>query len=265
MFKEPDKVPTDDDWDPRYQDGYTWMENYINKVERRLKTRSTVAVENKQDPNYFANYLDVNSAISFMLVNELSGNRDYFQDGQHSGPHSTYLYKNKGGKLFFGPGWDFDYETYISQSYIDEHSENGWRGFTRTGYYYHFMRYNPDFVEQVKTIWNERMEAFSGLPGYITGMVQKISLSQQFDEELWPYKNETNRNDNHDYYEGRWWPNGSVVPFSTAISRMIDNFNARLEWIDDRINGNKNKGISPLGTTNPTFLFEDPSQWPQED
>ena len=55
----------------------------------------------------------------FMLVNELSGNRDFFQNGLHGGPHSTYLYKDKGGPLYMGPGWDFDYETYISQSYIN--------------------------------------------------------------------------------------------------------------------------------------------------
>lgn len=264
MFKEPDKVPSDEDWNSKYQDGYAWMQNYINKVERRLKTRSTVA--NKEDANYYGNYLDVNSAISFMLINELSGNRDYFQDGDdnHKGPHSTYLFKDKGGKLFFGPGWDFDYETYIAQSEINKHSENGWRGFTRTGYYYHYLRYDPDFVEKVKTIWNERKTAFSSLPAHIQEMVGKISLSQQFDEGLWPYKGEENRNDNYDYYEG-WYPRGALISFSTAISRMIRNFGDRLEWIDDRINGNETKGIPPLGTTDPEFSFEDSSQWPQGD
>ena len=89
-----------------------------------------------------------------MLVNELSGNRDFFQNGLHGGPHSTYLYKDKGGPLYMGPGWDFDYETYISQSYINQNSERGWRGFLRTGYYYHYMRYNAEFVNSVKALWN---------------------------------------------------------------------------------------------------------------
>ncbi|MBR5175433.1 MAG: CotH kinase family protein [Bacteroidales bacterium] len=259
MFKEPDEDPADPEFDPRYQDGYTWMENYINEFEKVLKTRSAVA---NGDYN---NYLNVDSAILFMLLNELSGNRDYFQNGDedHYGPHSTYLYKDKGGLLFMGPGWDFDYETFIAQSYINQNSDNGWRGFLKTGYYYHFLRYNDDFVERVKTLWNERKEAFSGLPAYINGMVEKIELSQKFDEELWPFKNETNRNDNHDFYEG-WYPRGTLIPFKTAINSMITNFNDRVTWMDDRINGNKSKGINPLGTTNPSFLFEDYSEWTSE-
>ena len=246
MFKEPDEDPADPEFDPRYQDGYTWMENYINEFEKVLQTRSCVANGD------FNNYINAESAISFMLVNELSGNRDFFQNDLHGGPHSTYLYKDKGGLLYMGPGWDFDYETYISQSYINQNSERGWRGFLRTGYYYHYMRYNAEFVNSVKALWNEKKGAFSGLPGYIEEMADRISLSQAFDEELWPYKNEANRNDNHDYYEG-WWPRGTVVPFTTAVGRMIENFNARLQWMDAQINA--------LGTTNPDFLFETPGEW----
>ena len=114
------------------------------------------------------------------------------------------------------------------------------------------MRYNAEFVNSVKALWNEKKGAFSGLPGYIEEMADRISLSQAFDEELWPYKNEANRNDNHDYYEG-WWPRGTVVPFTTAVGRMIENFNARLQWMDAQINA--------LGTTNPDFLFENPGEW----
>ena len=260
MFKEPDEDPSDDDFDSRYLDGYAWMKNYINEFERVLKTRKSV-----EDGEY-ENYLNTESAIKFVLLNELSGNRDFFQNGDedHFGPHSTYLYKDKGGKLFMGPGWDFDYETYIAQSYINQNSDDGWRGFLKTGYYYHYLRYNADFVEEIKSIWNEKYSALSGLPGYIDNMVKKIKLSQEFDEALWPYEGETNRNDNHDYYSGRY-PRGTLISFSTAISTMKTNFSARLQWIDDRINGNTASGIDPLGTTDPDFLFEDSSEWPTEE
>lgn len=262
MFKEPDEDPHAEDFDQRYQTGYTWMENYINNLEKVLKTKSSVYNGDPDHNGDFNDLLDVDSAILFMLLNELSGNRDYFQDGDedHYGPHSTYLYKDKGGKLFFGPGWDFDYETYIAQSYINKSgTKDGWRGFTQTGYYYHYMRYNPKFVERIKTLWNDtdRKTAIQGLPAYINQMAGKISLSQQYDEDLWPYDPDDsstteNRNDNHDYYD-TW--NRKVIPFTTAISTMITNFNARVSWMDTKINA--------LGTTNPTFLYEDPSEWPQ--
>ena len=252
MFKEPDDDPmkADKTTGILYQEAYTWMENYIKEFERILKTRSTVT------SGAYENYLDVDSAIMFMLLNELTGNRDFFQNGNDEvfGPHSTYLYKDKGGKLFMGPGWDFDYETFIAQSYINQNSNNsdGWRGFTKTGYYYHYLRYNPIFVQRIKDLWNEKKAAFLGLTAYINQMAGKISLSQEFDEAIWPYKtSQANRNDNHDYYE-----NWKVVPYTTAISRMTTNFEARVTWMDTRIN--------QLSTTNPSFKYGTPDNWPSQ-
>ncbi|WP_197530911.1 CotH kinase family protein [Bythopirellula polymerisocia] len=46
-------------------------------------------------------YLDVDAAIDFHLFNVFSGNPDAFR-------LSTYLTKDRGGKLAFGPLWDFD-------------------------------------------------------------------------------------------------------------------------------------------------------------
>lgn len=252
MFKEPDEDPAADGFDSRYQDGYTWMENYINEFERVLKTRSCVA---NGDYN---TYLDVDSAILFMLLNELSGNRDFFQNGDHSGPHSTYLYKDKGGKLFMGPGWDFDYETFVSQSKINDNSNNrdGWRGFTKTGYYYHYLRYNADFVARIKTLWSSRVEAISGLPDYIETMKGYIGLSQEFDEGKWSWNNTpwgSNRRDNDDYN----------LTFSDAVTRMKNNFTARVTWMDNRIMG-KN-GYTAIKTTNPSFEYNRPSEWPTEE
>ena len=257
MFKEPDEDPSVQGTNPAYAAGYAWMENYINEFERVLQTRSSVA---NGDYN---NYFDIDSAILFMLLNELSGNRDFFQNGQHSGPHSTYLYKGKAkdtgrNKLFMGPGWDFDYETFVSQSKINDNSNNrdGWRGFTKTGYYYHYLRYNADFVARIKTLWNSKVDALSGLPTYIETMKGYIGLSQQFDEGKWSWDNLpylSNRKDNFDYN----------ISFPAAITRMKENFTARVTWMDNRING-KN-GQTAIGRTDPNFIFETPDDWPTEE
>lgn len=246
MFKEPDDPKTDvidDKTSYTYQDAYTWMQNYINKFEQALKTQSSFA---GPEPPLYKSYLDVDSAIYFMLLNELTGNRDFFQNGDdtHFGPHSTYLYKDKGGLLFMGPGWDFDYETFISQDYIDQNSDNGWRGFAKTGYYYYYLCYDPSFVQRIKDLWNLTMPKFQELPAHINKMATKISLSQQFDQELWPYAKSTDkarRNDNHDYYE-----NGDVVPFQTAVERMITNFNARVNWMNTEIKSDSFTTTSPF-------------------
>lgn len=236
MFKEPDEDPADATTDPAYAAGYAWMENYINEFEKVLKTESDVA------NHLYENYLDVDSAIWFMLLNELTGNRDFFQNGGEEvfGPHSTYLYKDKGGKLFMGPIWDFDYETFIPASYYSSWGSSGfkWRGFDNAGYYYHFLCYDQQFVDRIKALWNSKKADFAALTTYIDTMAANISLSQKFDEEIWPFHNETNRNDNHDY----------TLSFEDAIARMKTSFNAKLEWMDSKINS--------LSRTSPTFKYK---------
>lgn len=46
-------------------------------------------------------YIDMDSFVDYFLINEFFGNYD-------AGNHSTYMYKNSGGKLYIGPVWDFD-------------------------------------------------------------------------------------------------------------------------------------------------------------
>lgn len=46
-------------------------------------------------------YIDTDSFVDYFLINEFFGNYD-------AGNHSTYMYKNSGGKLYIGPVWDFD-------------------------------------------------------------------------------------------------------------------------------------------------------------
>lgn len=56
------------------------------------------------DENLFRiydHYIDIDSFVDYFLINEFFGNYD-------AGEHSTYMYKNSGGKLFIGPVWDFD-------------------------------------------------------------------------------------------------------------------------------------------------------------
>ena len=146
-----------------------------------------------------------------------------------------------------GPGWDFDYETFIPEEYYPKegygwNAQNKfcWRGFDNTGYYFYFMCYDSQFVGKVQDFWSGFKSGESlktDFAAYINGMVAKISLSQEFDEARWPYDSkydattQKNRNDNHDY----------TLPFldpdaeEDAIRRMINSFNARVDWMDGKI------------------------------
>jgi hypothetical protein len=244
MFKEPDEdadaleAAGNVEIANNYRAAYSWMRTHINEFETVLKTKS--AVEAKE----YENYLDVNSAIMFMLLNELVANGDFFQTSNDEvfGPHSTYLYKDKGenAKIYMGPVWDFDYLTFTSC--------RSWRGFKSNQYYYYYMLHNQDFVDQVKYLWSKYKTIFEGLTDYIDDMARKLSLSQKFDEGRWPYAtNQANRNDNKDFYE-----NGQVVPYLTAVGRMKTYFEARIDWM--------NTQITNLETTNPSGRYRN-GQW----
>ena len=56
-------------------------------------------------------YIDIDSFVDYFLINEFFGNYD-------AGNHSTYMYKNSGGKLYIGPVWDFDQA--MNNYYADE-------------------------------------------------------------------------------------------------------------------------------------------------
>ena len=86
------KTPETDDpnYDPEIYLSY--IENYVNQC---------IAVMDSKDWNEICKYIDVDSFVDTYLVQELFCNIDC-----HS--FSFYFYKEKGGKLYAGPIWDFD-------------------------------------------------------------------------------------------------------------------------------------------------------------
>lgn len=220
MFKEPDeeKLTTTD---------FQYMQNYISDLEKTIYSKSAVA------NHEYENYLDISSAIKFMLLNELTGNRDFFQGNPHYGPHSTYLYKDAGEKLFMGPVWDFDYETFIPYKWYDGWGyarSYKWRGFENSGYYYYWLCADQQFVDNVKSIWSDlKTTSEQALLEYIEEMVGLIGSSQQFDEKMWPHNSsQENWNDNHDY-------DSSIPTYRNAVDLMKSSFTTKVSWMDSQI------------------------------
>jgi hypothetical protein len=88
--------PDHDDMLPEQK---TYIENFIREFELAL------FFDNYQDPqNGYYRYIDMNSFVDYMIVNELAKNIDAYR-------WSTFMYKkrdSKGGKLYMGPVWDFN-------------------------------------------------------------------------------------------------------------------------------------------------------------
>jgi len=89
-------------------------------------------------------YIDIDSFVDYFLINEFFGNYD-------AGNHSTYMYKNSGGKLHIGPVWDFDQA--MNNYYADE-METDTLAFQTKPF---FERLSKDirFIDALKARYNE--------------------------------------------------------------------------------------------------------------
>lgn len=72
-----------------------YIEEDISRMERVLYS------DNRTEFLRYPEYLDVESFVNYFLINELLTSYD-------AGLHSTYFYKDIGGKIAMGPCWDFD-------------------------------------------------------------------------------------------------------------------------------------------------------------
>ncbi len=91
-----DLNPTDLTFTKDYRDA---IENYLSEAYQSF------------DLGTYQNYVDINQWIDYFIVQEITKNVDNWYS-------SVYLFKDKSGKLTFGPLWDFDF-AYGNADYID--------------------------------------------------------------------------------------------------------------------------------------------------
>ncbi len=73
-----------------------YIQSWFDGFQRALRSPNW-----KDTENGYRAYIDVDAWIDFHVLEVLSGNVDIFR-------FSTFFYKPRGGKLTFGPHWDFD-------------------------------------------------------------------------------------------------------------------------------------------------------------
>lgn len=94
---------------------YNYISNYVQQTENAIFGKNF----KDSDGVSYDEYLDVDAAIDYYWVQEFSLNGDAFGSG------STYLYKKRNGKLYWGPLWDFDYVAWGATEYNDGNQVTG--------------------------------------------------------------------------------------------------------------------------------------------
>lgn len=200
-----------------------WIEDYLGDLETELFG------PNFRNPQTgYAAYLDPESFIDHHLITETFKEMDGYR-------LSTYLHKDRGGRMVMGPVWDYNLS-------LGNYSTTGaWNGHDPTGWYYTYVPeesylngwYNrlfrdPDFQDQYRARWWElRRAAFS--TDHIVNMmhrfVEEVGEATDRNFERWPILG-------LDVWE---YSRVGFPTYDEEISYMVDWIETRLAWIDTQM------------------------------
>lgn len=190
MFKDPDEVNDQQ---------FAFIRDYVDSFENALYDDTRFAKGEYMD------YIDVESFVDWWLVMELTG----IWEPNH--PKSTYMHKDKGGKLTMGPVWDFDWETYMPTTWFR----------IKDALYYGRLFQDPEFVSLVKERWNTLKPEFETFPQHVRNEAERIRNSEYMNHLMWPITQVVNKDES--------------MSFDDAVDSMIKSYTAKMEWMDTEI------------------------------
>ena len=174
--------------------------------------------------NNWQQYIDINTAVDFFIVEDLFKNVDV-------GYASAFMYKNKGGKLFFGPLWDFDLSS-LNQGHIDYNMRQHYDWYSsrwdKNPFCYFFMKDN-DFIKALKERWEEwSPNLLNDINSLIDNMTRLFETSRIKNFEKWDIIGK-----NRD-----WYTSSEVYDAKTyeaQVTLLKGWFTNRINWMNEAI------------------------------
>lgn len=125
------------------------------------------------------NYIDLESAVNFYIVQEIMGNAEGFHG-------SCYLYKDRGNntKLNFGPVWDFG-NSYRHSGFIYDEPPFG------DSWISELVKF-PHFQSMVQQRWNDEYWRLSTIYDLMDQLAARISSAANCDCGKWPSYSSSN-------------------------------------------------------------------------
>lgn len=227
--------------------------NYIQTYMNDFETMMNSSTYN--DPvNGYPKYIDVNSFIDLLIINEVSKNVDGYK-------LSTYLVKEsiiKGGKLSVGPVWDYDI-AWHNCNYGGTDSPFGWAypGQTTTEpspmWWLRLMQ-DADFMNRLRCRWNELRQtilSINSLNSFIDGYAGQINEGQERNFRQWPilgayiYPNPQNQ---------------AGANYGTEIADLKNWLVNRIAWMDANMVGDCAVGIEEQLVSDDIKVYPNPMQ-----
>ena len=162
------------------------------------------------DGRPYSEYMDIWSAARYWWIQEYSVNHDGMRTS------STYLYKERGGRLFWGPLWDFDLALGAG--------DGGTEGFEHCGMVWldHLRAFDKEYGRTLTECWGE-LDALIGRvlekDGVLDTFASEIRASWEADSFRW----------------GSSDGDGASAGFDEAVGDLRRWMSERREWIRENI------------------------------
>lgn len=219
-----------------------YIQNRIFNFETVMKFSSDISDSSTGYPKY----IDVDSFVDFILVNEVAKNVDAYR-------LSTYIYKNRDDintKFFAGPVWDFNLG-FGNADYYEGWKFEGWQidyltnpdnmnsgeNFL-TPFWWRKLYEDKNFRDKVYKRWHylrNNYLATSNVLSYVDSLVTLLDEAKNRNFEKWPVLNQ--------YVWPNYYVGQTYLDEITYLKNWITN---RLNWLDQNMIGTPT-GIETTG------------------
>ncbi len=213
-----------------------YLNNYLDELEILINNLEDDDPDNDTiDGKTWRDYMDEDSFIDYYFMQEFTQNGDAYGSG------STYLYKDRNGKLFWGPLWDFDFVAWAAYetNYISSNGVDGFGMISSCPWMETLLQHDEAFKQKVIDRWDDISEMMAGA-------TEEGGLIDQYFQETY-YSALANYQVRSTYLadgEGYWGGNIELVDddgepyvlnYSNEMARLKNYINARKDWIDENI------------------------------
>lgn len=207
--------------------------NYIKNHFTAFET-SMINGQLNQPTGGFRTFVDEGSFIDYIILNEFTKNIDGYR-------LSTYLYKQRNGKISAGPPWDYDL-SWGNADYMYGYLPSLWNYETQATYTDQcpawWARFFEDtiFQNNLRCRWDQLRQTTlsnAALKHEIDSMVDRMGTAIDLNFTKWPIL-------------GQYvWPNPGPIPsdYAGEIEKLKDWVDMRLAWLDNNWPGHCVSGV----------------------
>jgi CotH kinase protein len=191
----------------------TYIQNYIHDFETAL-----LADDFNSNTRTYTNYIDLNSFADFFIINEVCSNGDGYR-------LSTYMHKNKAGKLKMGPIWDLN----IGFNRDNRVPVNDWIA--------NFNNYQPTDAWQVPFWWKRLLQDpifKTAVKARWTTLRTNVLSTATINNLISNTANYLNTNNAIGRNYNVW--TGVPINYDANVNALKSHMTYRLAWMDGQIN-----------------------------